>query len=558
MSLRRGLALVLLLAALFLLFNKAAYKGWFNDDDLDNLAWRSFETLPALLGGLANPLQLEFNDRPAGHLYYWTLWRTAGLVFPPFLAVLHLLHLLNCLLLYRLIRRLGAEALHAAAGTLFFAVHMACFDAFWKPMFVYDVLCGTFVLLALLAYLHPHRASIAIALAAFWLALKSKELAAALPLAIAAYEWFCGGRRWKRVAPFLAIGAWFVVQGLLRSGGPDTDYTLRFNPDALATTLRFYSSQLLLVPFAGTLIIPAFLLTKDPRARFALVSIPLLLGPLWFLPGRLFAVYLYVPLIAAAIAFAFLAAHARPAWLAVFFAAWLPWNYLQMREGRRAALTVSPENRSYSEQVQRTLAQSAMKLQAAVLDGRPTYMGPWGPTGLLRLLTRHATLPVVPFSDPSAAELLRRPDTLVVGWNRRDRLVTSSMSHAELSPDLTMARTANVWQLERGWLEHEGAYRWTLPTALATLARPASATRLVLELNVGPAQFQTQRRIVAEALVDGQSLGVREYAQEGWHAREWPLSPSTRSEANVELRFSPPFSPGGEALGAAVSALALR
>jgi hypothetical protein len=282
------------------------------------------------------------------------------------------------------------------------------------------------------------------------------------------------------------------------------------------------------------------------------------MGPLWFLPGRLFGVYLYVPLIALAAAFAFLTVRLRRAWIALFFLLWLPWNYQKMREGRRAALTAAPENRAYAEQVRRAMPADTARIRAVVLDGRPSYMGPWGPTGLIRLLTRNPTLPVTPFSERAASGILREPNTLVVGWNRRDRSITHALTPAGLASDLTMARSANLWQLGMGWLELEGAYRWTRPVATATLARPKEAARLVLELNVGPAQFGANKTVRVEALMDGQSLGTLDFAREGWHAREWMIAPGASGEASVELRFTPPFTPGGEPLGGAVSLLALR
>ena len=39
MSKRAGVFLFLLLAALFLLVNRGAYQGYFQDDEIDNLSW---------------------------------------------------------------------------------------------------------------------------------------------------------------------------------------------------------------------------------------------------------------------------------------------------------------------------------------------------------------------------------------------------------------------------------------------------------------------------------------------------------------------------------------
>ncbi len=98
-----------------------------------------------------------------------------------------------------LVRALGAEPLGAAAATLLFAIHMALFKVHWEPMYVFDLVCGTCTLVCLLSYV---RGRVILSLAFFWLALKAKEVAIMLPLVLAGYEWWFGGKRWKRLIPF--------------------------------------------------------------------------------------------------------------------------------------------------------------------------------------------------------------------------------------------------------------------------------------------------------------------------------------------------------------------
>ena len=43
--------------------------------------------------------------------------------------------------------------LAALSAALFFLYHPATFDAYWQPMYVFDVLCGTFCLLSFLAFI---------------------------------------------------------------------------------------------------------------------------------------------------------------------------------------------------------------------------------------------------------------------------------------------------------------------------------------------------------------------------------------------------------------------
>src|SRR4051794_26460233 len=144
MSRRRGLLLFLACAALFLMVNRGAYSGYFQDDEIDNLSWTPHLTPLDFLQGLATPLYQPNNFRPVGHYYFHAVEAAVGLNFPVYVAVIHAIHLLNVWLLWSIVRRLGATALAATCACAFFCFHMALFDVFWKPMYVFDVLCTTF------------------------------------------------------------------------------------------------------------------------------------------------------------------------------------------------------------------------------------------------------------------------------------------------------------------------------------------------------------------------------------------------------------------------------
>src|SRR5262249_3455869 len=140
------------------------------------------------------------------------------------------LHLANVLLLWLLLRKLGFELAAAFAGALFFAFEIAVFDVYWKPMYVFDLLCGAFCLLSLLAY----RSNWIIpSLLAFWFAFRAKEVAIMLPVVLAAYEFSRGEKRWKRLVPFFAISLLLGIQALVANQSRDNDYTLRFSPVAI-------------------------------------------------------------------------------------------------------------------------------------------------------------------------------------------------------------------------------------------------------------------------------------------------------------------------------------
>src|SRR6185503_15145886 len=97
------------------------------------LSWTPYLTAADYLKGFATPLYQPNNFRPAGHFYFAAVERAAVLQFPPYVAVLHALHLLNVWLLWGIVRRLDAAPLADAAGCTFFGFHMALFDNFCNP-----------------------------------------------------------------------------------------------------------------------------------------------------------------------------------------------------------------------------------------------------------------------------------------------------------------------------------------------------------------------------------------------------------------------------------------
>src|SRR5271169_2786943 len=152
MSKRAGVAWFLLMAALFLALNRDAYRGYFRDDEIDNLSWAPHIPVADFLKGIVTPRFFENNFRPVGHFYFHAAEAFFGLEIPGYVAVIHAIHLLNVWLLWLLARRLGAAPVATGAACAWFAFHMALFDAVWKPMYVFDVECATFCLLSLICY----------------------------------------------------------------------------------------------------------------------------------------------------------------------------------------------------------------------------------------------------------------------------------------------------------------------------------------------------------------------------------------------------------------------
>src|SRR5262249_4134588 len=137
-----------------------------------------------------------------------------------------------------------------------------------------------------------------LAVVLFWLSLKSKEITIFLPVVLTAYEILLSGRglkaSWRRLLPFFTISAVEGVLAIYANVDRNNAYSLRFTWAALAECARYYSSRIAMIPFAGFAILALPFVTRSRRVWFGVVTFVALLGPMLFLPGRLYAAYLYV------------------------------------------------------------------------------------------------------------------------------------------------------------------------------------------------------------------------------------------------------------------------
>jgi hypothetical protein len=557
MSKRAGVFLFLLLAALFLLVNRGAYRGYFQDDEIDNLSWAP--RLPAVdyLKAALSPRFQENNFRPVGHFYFYAAGRAFQLEFPGYVAPIHLLHLFNVWLIWLLARRLGAKPFASAAACFFFAFHMALFDAVWKPMYVFDVLCATFCLLSLLAYAHGRWV---LSFIAFWLAYKSKELAVMLPLALACYELWFGQRRWVRLAPFFAVALSFGLQGVLSHANRNNDYTFRFTPAALATTGAFYASRAFLIPWLGLALPAAALVWRNRRTWLGLAMMAAFFFPLLFLPGRLFSAYCYLPFTGLALAFAGMADAVHPAAVAAFLLLFAPIEYRELRADRRATLAADDEVRQWIGGAAR-FAQTAPRIDAAVCAGLPTGFHRWGAEGSLRYLVR-PDLEVRFLDGAEDWKPLAEERVALLTWDPGQRQLHAAIG-APGRDDLSYIRmdgSTPPWQLAEGWYDLEGDYRWMAPAAAARLNRPEAARRFQLRVNIGQEMLRQAGPPTVRISLNGQSLAPRSFPDPGWQEAQWDLPPAPPGQVQVTFQATPGFQARGDArkLGIAVGAFGFQ
>lgn len=208
-------------------------------------------------------------------------------------------------------------------------------------MYVFDVLCASFSLLAILFY---RRKRWIASFVCFWLAYKSKELAVMLPLALLASEYYFGAGPWKRrlmhVALFFLVSLSFGAQAVLTSPHHNDAYTSRLTSRALKKTGVYYAGRMFLVPYFGFAVPLIPIIWRRKVIRFGLLFTLLFFLPLLFLPGRIFSAYCYAPFLGLAMLVAGIVEIAPPVALAVALLIWAPLIF-QLCESRAARLSRS-------------------------------------------------------------------------------------------------------------------------------------------------------------------------------------------------------------------------
>ncbi len=230
---RSLLAIILLLILLIGLVYAPAINAYFISDDFATVAHLFFNKI--LLDGqeLAWFL-LASNDggvyfRPVGQLMYLVDSLIWGLEPLGYHLTNLLFHIFNSLLTFLLAWRLTRNQVAAAAAMLLFAIMPIHAEAVSWIAARYDIICGFFYLTSVLCWvLYRHKEETRLyllSIAAFVLALSSKEVAITLPLAILMYDLVFGSFKVdqpslfvRRHLPFWLVLAFFIGTRLLVFG----------------------------------------------------------------------------------------------------------------------------------------------------------------------------------------------------------------------------------------------------------------------------------------------------------------------------------------------------
>jgi hypothetical protein len=409
----------LALVAAFVLLNHTAYDGFFQDDELDNLTWAPSTPPSVFIAGLLKPGFEIDNFRPVGHAYFALMGRIFGLDFPPYVTPIFAIHLLNSLLLFLLLRKLRIGQWYALAAVSFFTLSASAFDAYWKPMYVFDLLCTTFSLAAILLYAHRRWV---LSFLAFWLAYKAKELAVMLPVMLALYEYWFGEGRFRVLIPFVLASLNFGIQGLLLNPNKNNDYSFRLTLHALERTMPFYLSRFLLFPLSG-LALFALAFIRDRRIWFGLAAMVAIIAPLLFLPGRVFEAYTYLPLAFGSIALAAAASHVNPAWGWLALAIWMPFNIHRVHVEQRAALELDDRAFAYVHTIEEWVVRNR-DIDTFVYNGAPAGFHAWGVAAAWNLAHHQLAMPAFFSSSPEAEKALRQHTVAFGSWDEKNTRLT--------------------------------------------------------------------------------------------------------------------------------------
>lgn len=291
--------------------------GYFNVDDFNNLFWSNQVAFADLIRFQFQPASEFF--RPAGLLWYRALWELFGLNPVPYHLFQGGLNLVNAVLIFLLVRRIGNSRLAAAVASGAWLLAPAMLETFWWFGTIFETLSTTYYLLAFWAFISVRRPILRLAavLLLYVLAVKTKEMAITLPAILLAYEVIVAGR-WRDVFGrsffvYLVTGlfglfylyAKYTTMAAADQGGT---YYFEFTASTLGRNMIWYFQNLITKSGAlgsnGTLVLILILtmlgfVLKDRILIFTTCFVFLTFLPVIFLGHHLFAFYWYLPAVGA-------------------------------------------------------------------------------------------------------------------------------------------------------------------------------------------------------------------------------------------------------------------
>ena len=262
---------------------------WFQSPAV--LEWSGLSTI----WSWPSSIEKERHYWPLTYTTFWLEHKIWGLEPAGYHVVNVLLHLLNSLLLWRLLLRLALPgAWVVAAG---FAVHPLHVESVAWIIERKDVLSGLFYLTAVLVWLRflqqPRPWRYGLALLLFVAGLLSKSIVVTLPAALLIIQWWKTGRitgkDLQRLAPFLLVALLITLADLYSYdlGRHNLDFSWTERVLIASRALWFYAGKLAW-PTDLSVVYPRWHISLgDPWAWLCLAAAMALAGVLWFTRHRI-------------------------------------------------------------------------------------------------------------------------------------------------------------------------------------------------------------------------------------------------------------------------------
>ena len=240
-------------------------------------------------------IEREVHYWPLTYTTFWLEHKIWGLAPAGYHVVNVLLHLLNSLLVWRLLLRLAVPGAWVVAAV--FAVHPTHVESVAWIIERKDVLSGLFYLAAVLVWLRfleqPRPWRYGLALLLFVAGLLSKSIVVTLPAALLILQWWKEGRitvrDLRRLAPFFLVALLITAVDLSSVGSRHAflDYSLAERMLVASRALWFYAGKLV-CPTDLAVIYPRWDLSLgDPWAWLYLAGAAALAATLWFMRHRI-------------------------------------------------------------------------------------------------------------------------------------------------------------------------------------------------------------------------------------------------------------------------------
>ena len=288
----------------FLLFSYNGLSAYLSfDDGMNFISMHQQWEVPLWRNALDALKVFTVAPRPLGALFYRPMYSLFGFNPFPYRLVIYLFLAFNIVLFYRLARALDASREGAALATLLFSYNASLFDLYYNTGTVYDVLCFSLYIGALLIYIRErsnYRLStrtMVIVTLLYLASLDAKEMSVVMPAALLFYEALYQPKVVKsrplvlRVASFIAFTA-VVAVIFLKVKVSDMGSHQLYRPHVSLTFVlngmgRYFEQYLYLRPDsfgAGHVVIAVAILLG---AGALLRSRPVIFGSLFFVVGMI-------------------------------------------------------------------------------------------------------------------------------------------------------------------------------------------------------------------------------------------------------------------------------